>query len=358
MKRSILGLLVGIYTVCSCSDKKEVVVKTPTRVVTEVASASAGNSGQTYVGIVEEEEATAVSFTGMGVVKRVLVSEGQPVSRGQLIAEMDDTQARNLLSGAEAQMNQANDALQRYQMLHEGGSLPEVQWVEIQSKVAQARSQLEVARKNLSDCRLVAPVGGIVGRKMVGAGETALPSQAVVSILDISSVKVKVAVPETEVSAITATTPSTILVDAIGRIFEGGRIEKGVVADPLTHTYDVRIRVANGSRQLLPGMVASVRFGSVATEGHGSMATEGHGSDALDADRHGAPLVPVTAVQRRADGTLFVWTVSQDSTAHRSTVSISQTVGNRIAVTTGLNCGQRIVTEGYQKLSEGTKVAF
>ena len=352
MKRSILGLLVGIYAVCSCSDKKEVVVKTPTRVVTEVASASASNSGQTYVGIVEENEATAVSFTGMGVVKRVLVSEGQTVSRGQLIAEMDDTQARNLLSGAEAQMNQANDALQRYQMLHEGGSLPEVQWVEIQSKVAQARSQLEVARKNLADCRLVAPVSGIVGRKLVGAGETALPSQAVVSIFDISSVKVKVAVPETEVSTIGANTPSTVLVEAIGRNFEGGRIEKGVVADPLTHTYDVRIRVANGTRQLLPGMVASVRFGS--------LSTLSRGGDALDSLQLVAtlPLVPVTAVQRRADGSLFVWTVSQDSTAHRSTVSIGQTVGNRIAVTTGLNCGQRIVTEGYQKLSEGTKVAY
>lgn len=57
-------------------------------------------TGQTFVGIVEEREGTAVSFTSMGVVKRVLVNEGQAVGRGQLIAEMDDTQARNLLSGA------------------------------------------------------------------------------------------------------------------------------------------------------------------------------------------------------------------------------------------------------------------
>ena len=261
MKKGILGLLT-VLMVCSCSEKKESGTKAPTRVKTEVVSSASDVSGQTFVGIVEEREATAVSFTGMGVVKRVLVNEGQAVSRGQLIAEMDDTQARNLLTGAEAQMNQANDALERYKMLHDNGSLPEVQWVEIQSKVAQAKSQYEVAKKNLADCRLTAPVSGIIGKKLVGAGETALPSQAVVTILDISSVKVKVSIPEAEVSGITATTPSTINVEAAQKQINGGRIEKGIQADALTHTYEVRINVQNGDRKLLPGMVASVSFGS------------------------------------------------------------------------------------------------
>jgi RND family efflux transporter MFP subunit len=292
------------------------------------------------VGIVEESEGTAVSFTSMGVVKRVLVSEGQAVSRGQLIAEMDDTQARSLVNGAEAQMSQANDALQRYGMLHDNGSLPEVQWVEIQSKVAQAKSQLEVARKNLADCRLTAPVGGIIGRKMVKAGETALPSQAVVTILDISSVKVKVAVPEAEVNGIGTSTRTDITVDAIGRQTVGGRIEKGVTADPLTHTYDVRIAVANPDRRLLPGMVASVVFRGDGTTGTGRL------------------LLPVTSVQRSADGSLFVWTVGKDSTAHRAKVVTGSTSGNDIAITDGLSSGQRVITEGYQKLSEGSRVVY
>ena len=324
----------------SCGDKKKETVKAPVRVHTEVVSVGGSRAGQSYVGIVEEREATAVSFTGMGVVKRMLVSEGQVVSRGQLIAEMDDTQARNLLSGAEAQMAQASDALERYKMLHDNGSLPEVQWVEIQSKVAQAKSQLEVARKNLADCRLTAPVGGIIGKKMVGAGETALPSQAVATILDISSVKVKVSIPETEVSGITASTPTTIKVEAAGKEVSGGKIEKGVVADALTHTYDVRINVQNGDRRLLPGMVASVSFAATM-----SQHTE-------------QPTLPVTAVQRKADGSLFVWTVNDGNTAHRTAVTIGETTGNRIAITSGIGQGERVVTEGCQKLSEGTKVVY
>ena len=332
-------MLLSVILVSSCTSKKEQNEKAPTRVTTEIVSTALNASGQTYVGIIEECEATAVSFTSMGVVKRMLVNEGQAVAKGQLIAEMDDTQARNLLNGAEAQMNQANDALERYKMLHDNGSLPEVQWVEIQSKVAQAKSQLEVAKKNLADCRLVAPVSGIVGKRLVNAGETAMPSQAVVNILDISTVKVKVAVPEAEISGIGANTSSIIKVEAVNGSFKGARIEKGVQADALTHTYDIRIHVANGERKLLPGMVASVQFGNIEKP-----------TKELS--------LPVTAVQRKADGSLFVWMVANDSTAHRTTVHTGETMGNRIVITDGIAEGGRIVTEGYQKLSENTKVVY
>ena len=333
-------MLLSVILLGSCVEKKEQNVKAPTREKTQVVSPGMVDNAQTYVGIIEEREATAVSFTGMGVVKRMLVNEGQTITKGQLIAEMDDTQARNLLSGAEAQMTQANDALVRFKMLHDNGSLPEVQWVEIQSKVAQAKSQLEVAKKNLADCKLTAPVGGIIGKKLIGTGETALPSQAVVSILDISSVKVKVAVPEAEIGGINANTPTSIMVEAINGSYQGGRIEKSVQADALTHTYDIRIHVANGNRKLLPGMVASVRFVSE------------------ESQTIGRKMIPVTAVQKKSDGSLFVWTVGKDSTAHRTAVTIGQTQGNYVSIINGLNIGDRIAVEGYQKLSENTKVVY
>lgn len=341
MKKDYLILLSVILLGSSCQQQgAKSSMKAPTRVKTQVVSPSMVDNAQTYVGMVEESEATAVSFTGMGVVKRVLVREGQTVRKGQLLAEMDDTQARNLLSGAEAQMTQANDAMARYKMLHDNGSLPEVQWVEIQSKVAQAKAQLEVAKKNLADCRLTAPVSGIVGRKQVQAGETAMPSQAVVTILDIHSVKVKVSVPEAEMASVTPHTSSTIKVDAVNRTFQGGRIEKGIQADALTHTYDIRINVANHDRKLLPGMVASVSLHLQSAE-HSQLLS-----------------VPVTAVQKKADGTLFVWTVDDQRVAHRTTVTTGSMLGNRIAIVNGVKAGMQIVVEGYQKLSEGTKVVF
>jgi RND family efflux transporter MFP subunit len=235
-------------------------------------------------------------------------------------------------------MQQANDALQRYGMLHDNGSLPEVKWVEVQSKVAQAKSQLDIARKNLADCSLTAPVSGIIGKKPINAGETALPSQTVVTILDISKVKVKVSVPDTEISSIAENTPSSIRVDALDMEFEGGRIEKGVQADMLTRTYDIRINVQNPGGKLLPGMVASVNFNSQSQSGLLS--------------------VPVYAVQKRTDGSAFVWTIRGDSTAHRTNIKIGSVSGNDILIEDGLSEGSIIVTEGYQKLGEGTKVIY
>lgn len=340
-----LALLFG-----SCRQHEERRTKAPTRVKTEVIGAATGSAvteGSTYVGVVEENEATAVSFTGMGVVRKIHVTEGQHVSRGQLLAEMDDTQARNMLAAAEAQNRQAEDALARYSQLHEQGSMTDAQWVEIQSKVEQARSQLAIARKNVSDCRLIAPVSGTIGRRNVNAGETAMPSQSVVTILDISQVKVRFSVPEADMAAITPSTPTLVSIEAIGREYHGGRIEKGVQADALTHTYDVRVRVDNRERALLPGMVAKVRVAAGAAQS--SQPSEG----IVPA----APTLPLTAVQRRADGSLFVWTIGSDSAAHRTAVTIGESVGNRIEVLTGIAEGQHVVTEGYQKLSEGTKVA-
>lgn len=366
MKRYVFLLLV-VLAVISCSENKKVGQKAPIRVETLVVSPGMIDNAQTYVGIVEEREATAVSFTSMGVVKRILVKEGQMVRRGQLLAEMDPTtssntvevahaslnQAKDMVKQAEATYNQAKDAYDRMKLLHDNGSLPEVKWIEAETRLAQATSALstarsgvasataaeKIARKGLADTRLYAPVSGVIGKKQLVSGETALPSQAVVNILDISTVKVKVAVPETEIGSINAGTSSSIKVDAIRRSYRGGRIEKGVEADALTHTYDIRINVANGDFKLLPGMVANVSFGP--------------GTQAI-----GRQLIPVTSVQKKSDGTLFVWTVDSKNAAHRTKVTIGETHGNYVTVVDGLGKGQRIVTEGYQKLSEGTKVVY
>ncbi len=333
---SVAGLLAMLM---ACGGKQEQQVA-PVRVKTEVVGEATDMSTKTYVGEVEAMSSTSVSFTGSGAVLHVYVEEGQPVSKGQVIAEMDATQARNALANCEAQMRQANDALARMKQLHDQNALPEIKWVETQSQVAQAKAQLDMARKAVADCRIYAPVSGVIGKKMLDGGETALPSQVVATILDISTVKVKVSIPETEIGNLTESTPSTISVDAAQATVSGGRIEKGVQADAFTHTYDIRIHVENGDRKLFPGMVASVSL-TPSAENETSHHT-----------------VPVTSVQKRADGTLFVWSIDKDSTAHRKTVSIGQTMGNRIIVNSGMANGERIVTEGYQKLSEGRKVFF
>lgn len=339
MKKETFLSVLTLLALASCSQQQE--YKTEALVVgTEAVSISQEAGQQQYVGVVEEEEAVSVSFTSMGTLRRVLVSEGQTVSKGQLLAELDDTQARNMLEGAEASVRQAEDAIGRYRQLYEKGSLAESKWIEAQSKLDQAHASLKAAQKNLEDCQLKAPTAGIIGQKQMTAGATALPSQPVVTIYKINNVKVKVAIPEREMAAITASTPSQIQVAAAGVTVAGGRVEKGVVADGLTHTYDVRILTPNPEHRLLPGMVCNVTLGLDAAARSASQPTL---------------TLPIRCIQQSADGQHFVWVVSGQH-AHRQPVTIGQTQGNRIEVTSGLEAGTHVIVSGYQKVSEGSEV--
>ena len=336
-------ILVAVLALVACGKKNVEREESTIGVVVEKVAASENLAQMPYVGVVEEESSTSVSFTGMAMLKSMTVSEGQPVKKGQLLAVIDETQARNTLATTKAALDQAKDAYERMKLLHDNQSLPDMKWVEVESKVAQAQSAYDMAKKNLEDCRIYAPVSGVVGTKIMGVGETVLPTEPVLTILSIDNVKVRVSIPEREIATINSGTASTITVDALqGETFRGGRIEKGVSADPLTHTYDIRILVPNPGRKLLPGMVARVEMKNVENE---KMSTGGRIS------------LPVKAVQQSTDKSLFVWTVQQGK-AHRTTVSVGQVTGNRIIVDSGLQEGDQVIVEGYQKVGEGTPVTF
>ncbi len=324
----------------ACSSKQEQVEEETIAVVVEKVTPSSDYAQMPYVGVVEEESSTSVSFTGMAMLKSMTVNEGQAVRRGQLLAVIDETQARNTLATTKAALDQAKDAYDRMKLLHDSQSLPDIKWVEVESKVAQAQSAYDMAKKNLDDCRLYAPVSGVVGSKIMNVGETVLPTEPVLTILSIDRVKVRVAIPEREIASITPQMETIIGVDALGdETFQGGRIEKGVSADPLTHTYDIRITVPNPGHKLLPGMVARVKMRHGENE---KMKNEGLA-------------LPVKAVQQSSDKQLFVWVV-KDGKAHRQSVTIGQTVGNRVVIESGLSEGDQVIVEGYQKVGEGTPV--
>lgn len=340
IRKSYLAFFVGIATLTSCAEKEIKTENNAVSVKTEQVHATADYDVMPYVGVVEEQSATSVSFTGSGTITKMCVSAGQHVSKGQLIAELDKTQAKNAVAMADAMMTQANDALVRMKQLHDNNSLPDMKWVETQSKVEQARSQLEMARKQLAECSIYAPVSGVIGKDVTNVGETVLPAMPVAKILDIKNVKVKVSIPEKEIASIKSNTPMLITVDANGgKQYDGSKIEKCVEASSMTHTYDIKISVSNPEGELLPGMVCKVRKAS---------------EEAADAMVEQVT-VPITAVHKNARNGLFVWVV-KNNVAKRKPVSTGHATGNRIVITQGLASGDKIVTEGHQKLSEGSKV--
>jgi membrane fusion protein, multidrug efflux system len=308
----------------------------PTKVKIEIVNKSNEVDILNYVGTIEENSSTALGFSSLGMIEKIYVSEGDYVTRGQLLAKLNSSSAQNVLDAAEASLKQAQDGYNRLKSIYDKGSLTEVQMVDIETKLHQAQSSYNIAKKNLEDCSLYAPVSGVVGRKLAEAGEYSIIGNAILTILDISSVKVKFSLPENEISKIHSDCKSVILVAALGdKKFEGKKIEKNVSANVVSHTYPAHIVLSNPDKQMLPGMVCTVEL------------VPGNNPDGI--------VIPIEIIQTTPDGKKFVWS-DNSGIARRTFITTGIVRGNGVEVNSGLTPGDRIVTEGYQKISEEEKI--
>lgn len=209
------SLAVMVFLFASCGDNSNR-VENVVAVKTITTQKSSVEEEQNYAGTIEELNGTSLSFAVMGTVKTLSVSEGQSVRAGQLIGTIDASNNRNaeLIAYAATQqaqdaLKQAQDAYRRMKLLHDNGSLPEIKWVEVETKVSQAEKVLQqtqasekIAHKGLTDTRLTAPFAGYIAGKNAEVGQNVIPGQKIVYLVKIDQVKVKISVPEEEIAKI------------------------------------------------------------------------------------------------------------------------------------------------------------
>lgn len=308
----------------------------PVRVKVMKVALSEQNTSGRFSGTVEEAAGTPLSFSVMGTVNAVSFRLGDRVEKGQLLASLDATSVRSSYDAAKAALVQAEDAYRRMKELHGKGSLPEIKWVEVQSKLQQARSMEEMARKNLKDCKLYAPFSGVIADKSVEVGQNVIPGMAVGKLLGVSRLKVKISMPESEIASVSLRQKAEIVVPALGsRRFSGMVSEKGIMADPFSRSYEVKIDVADAGGDLMPGMVTEVRLAG--------------------ADGGTAVIVPARIVQLDEKNRSFVW-IDNNGVAEKRVISCGGFSGDGVVVASGLKADDRIIVEGQQKVCNGTKI--
>lgn len=322
----------------SCHQEKDSSSQLPAPIkvkIIQTASSVLSEKGS-FSGTVEEASNTSLSFPVMGTVKNVYVGLGDRVRKGTLIATVDPASMQSSYNATKSSLEQAEDAYRRMKELHNKGSLAEVKWVEIQSKVQQARSMEEIARKNLEDCKLYAPYSGVIAEKVAEVGQNVVPGMPVVKLVTTEQLNVKIAVPETEVADIVLRQSATIKVPALGgKQFIGNVAEKGIVANPLSRSYDVKICVKNAGDDLMPGMVAEV-----------TLARE---------DNTALHILPANVVQLDEMNRSFVW-VKGNGKATKRIITCGEFTAQGITVASGLKDGDEVIVEGQQKVCEGTPV--
>ncbi len=334
----MLMLAIGILST-GCSKQSTLVDKAPIEVKVTTIVKSDFNSRQSFSGTIEEESGSALSFPIAGTIKTVCVAQGQKVHKGQLIAILDDASFLSTYDMAKALLDQAYDAYNRMKILHDNNSLPDIQWVDAESKLRQAQSSFEIAKKNLGDTKLYAPFSGYISEKNVEVGNNVMPGSPVVKLVTVDNVKVTISVPETEISKISIGNDISIQVPALGnRSFIGKVNEKGVAANSLSRSYEVKALVHNADNALLPGMLCTLYLGDA-----------GNSESAI--------LIPTSVVQLDSSNHNFVW-VAVDGVAIRKFVELGQFSNDKVVIASGLAEGDNLIIEGQQKVSDNMKVTI
>ena len=334
-----IGVLCTTVLLVSCGNEKEEEAKDRTVTVGVLPIVqSNGFSQNEYIGTVESDNQLDVSFLTMGNIEKMYASEGQKVSKGQLLASINKTSLASSHQLALSLLRQAEDAFKRMSAMYESKSLPEIQYIDAKTKLEQAQASETIARKSLNDAHIFAPQGGVIGRRYLEPGANVMPGTPVYQLIDINHVKVKMAIPEGEISNIKIGTISDIKISALGDgIFQGRIIEKGVVANPVSHTYDVKIQLDNSKGSIMPGMVCRAYLNERKTEGE-------------------EIVVPIKSVQVDVNGERFVWLKGKDNKAVRKAIELGRLKDNGVIIKEGLNIDDELITDGYQHVSEGVVV--
>ena len=341
-KNVFLIALLSLLAACQHGQNKEILKErnNPIKVTTKTVEPVKDNTQLRYSGTIEPSQSVALMFKSAGTVENVYVEEGDFVRKGQPLATVNKTTSQNLYNASKASYDQAKDAYDRLKNVYDKGSLTEIKWVEMETKLKQAESQMLIMRSSLDDCTLRAPDNGMIGRRDVEPGQSAVAISAPFVLVKIDKILVKISVPENEISKISKGMKASFSLSALGdQTFNGTVSKAGIVADRISRTYDVKILADNTGNKIKPGMVCDV---------------------ILNLNRETVSLVvPYKAVSKDSDGKAFVFVVSPDGTR---VIKQNITVGNYresgIEVLSGLTPGQVIVSAGCEKLSDNSLISL
>ncbi len=322
-----------------CAHEEKPVTVQPINVTVEPVQKTNSLEQFSYSGTIEPDNTVQVGFAVAGVVNNVAVQEGQLVQKGQLLATIDASEYINALAIANAGLEQAEDLYGRLNGLYEKGSLPAKDFIDIKTKVAQARANKSINAKHIADSRLYAPMPGIVTAKLIESGSTAAPGIPAFTIVKTDKVYAKVSVPESEVGNLKKETAATVFIPTLNDSLKGNISIINPQADAASKTYAVKIQLNNSAGKLLPGMIANVQI-------HTNKMTD-------------AIIIPATAIIRDADNISYVFVANTTNRAIKKRVTTGNLTGsNKVTITDGLQPGDNIIVAGQTKLQDGATISF
>lgn len=323
----------------SCSriaEKKEGAVQSaPVKVSCVVAGPSDNLTRNVHVGEVIPDKAATVGSSNAGTVSILNVEKGSRVRKGQVLAVVESQMVKSSYDIALSNLRQAEDAYDRVKKVFDKGGISQLQMMDIQTKLDKARASAEASAKAVEDCKVKAPYDGIVSEVLVDKGVEIAPGQGIVRIMDNSKHKIRISVHENDINSINIGDSARVEIPALGlQDIPVLVCEKNISTDRLSHSYDCFLRIKSEPSGIMPGMAIKATFCRLDT------------SQAL--------VIPASAVQMDREGK-YVW-VNDGGRVRKVRISIGSYAGKGVVVDSGLSSGDKVIYEGYQKVSTGMKV--
>ncbi|MCO5247519.1 MAG: efflux RND transporter periplasmic adaptor subunit [Chitinophagales bacterium] len=288
------------------------------------------------LGSFQARQELTVTSTANGRLMSLNVREGQYVSKGTLIAQIESSALSSQLATAQAALANAKKDLERVENANKVGATTKMQIEQAQLQIENINSNIAAINEQMKFYRVTAPMSGYVNKMMIEPGSFMMAGTPILEMVDISTVKLVVKVDEKwmpllklgqTVNVKTEVYPDKDMTGKISRI--------GVKADA-SKKYEIEIDLPNNANQLKAGMYARATFSNL---------------DTID-----AMYIPRSAIVGSVkDAQVYI--VNADSTVSLIPVTVGDYQGNNIEIKSGLQQDNQVVVMGQINLKDGEKVA-
>lgn len=290
-------------------------------------------------GKITTENVYYVTPRGMGgQVKSIFIKPGDNVKKGQLLMKLEDGLIQQNIKQVESQLAFAKNIFTRQENLWKEGIGTEVQYLSAKNNVESLEKQIALVKEQLSTTSVVAEVSGIVEAVNIRVGETFVGSpMAGITIVNPSSMKAVVEVPENYVAKIRKGMPVVITVPDINESFNSTISLISETINVNSRSFLAESKVPSRST-IKPNQVSLVKI--------------------LDHQSKNAIVVPVETVQADEKGKYVYVSVTENGkmVARKREVTIGEFYDDMIEVMSGLNAGEQLITKGYQGLYDGQRI--
>ncbi len=284
-------------------------------------------------GHVESDNNVLVSAESMGVIRNVYVTEGQQVSKGQVLAQIDNSVISRSIESMDAQLKLAKSVYERQKNLWDQKIGTEIQFLQSKTSKETLEKQLASLKEQKDMTRIKAPISGTVDAISVKVGENIAPGMPAVRVVNTSDLKLQARVSEAYITDIKKGDKVLVNISELKKEVEARVTFVSKTIDLLSRTFNVEVALPSHP-DLRPNMTATVRI-------------------VFNSDPS-AVVVPVNVIQEINDEKVvyIAEEKGKQTVAIRKVITVEGVYGN-LAQVKGLNPGDKLITVGYQNLNDG-----